>query len=223
MPEPAPLLRRVSQGVRRASLRPIAVGALAEVGLEDRFEHDLRRRLRYAIPHGRDAERALLARGLRYEPPQHRVRSVPAFAQLGLELFEEARHTSPFHGRERLSIDARRAAVRFDPPPCFPQDVTPVDAVIERMEAARSRLLGCLPEPLLESSHFVGGVGPAGVVGPRGPGHALALTSAFGLITAGALPSDRVVRRGHRRYYDPLGLPLRSARFRRRLMRGASP
>lgn len=51
-----------------------------------------------------------------------------------------------------------------------------------------------------------------GVVGPGSPGHALALTSVSDVTKVGALPwcSGRCA---HPRYYDPVGLPLRSARF----------
>ena len=41
------------------------------------------------------------------------------------------------------------------------------------------------------------------------------------VLTAGVLPSLDVIRRRDRRYYDPLGLPLRSAPFRTRLIRHA--
>ncbi len=51
-----------------------------------------------------------------------------------------------------------------------------------------------------------------GVVEPSGPGHALALTSISGVIEVGALPATR-------QYYDPVGLPLRSARFHHWLLR----
>ena len=74
-----------------------------------------------------------------------------------------------------------------------------------------------------EFSHFFVGQLPDGEVGPAGAGHALALTSATCSIKAGALPSDRVLLRGHRQYYGPLGLPLHTARFRLRLIRVASP
>src|SRR6185436_14233825 len=50
-------------------------------------------------------------------------------------------------------------------------------------------------------------------------GHALALSLSTVATTAGTLPSERVIRRAHRRYYDPLGLPLRGARLRLRLIR----
>ena len=78
---------------------------------------------------------------------------------------------------QRLGIDARRAAVPLHPPPCFPQDVTPVDAVVQRMEASSRLPLGRDPQSALQLSHFVDGLAPAGVVGTGLAGHALALTS----------------------------------------------
>ena len=59
---------------------------------------------------------------------------------------------------------------------------------------------------------------PAGVFGPGGPGHALALTSAADVTKVGALPPDGALSR-RLGYYDPAGLPLRSARFHHRLIR----
>src|ERR671932_438494 len=57
-----------------------------------------------------------------------------------------------------------------------------------------------------------------GVVGRGGPRHALALTSVAGVTEVGALPSRRV-HPGDQRYYDPVGLPLRSARLHHWLIR----
>src|SRR5271170_4118192 len=51
-----------------------------------------------------------------------------------------------------------------------------------------------------------------GVVGPGGPGHALALTSVCDVTEVGVLPAPG-------RYYDPVGLPLRSVRFHHWLIR----
>ena len=59
---------------------------------------------------------------------------------------------------------------------------------------------------------------PAGVFGPGGPGHALALTSAAGVTKVGALPPDGALPR-RLGYYHPAGLPLRSVRLRHRLIR----
>ena len=98
-----------------------------------------------------------------------------------------------------------------------------MDAVVQRVEASPRLPLGCPPQPSLESSHFVGGHWPAGVVGPALAGHALALTSRSGSTTAGALPSRGVLLHHVPRYYDPLGLPLRNARLHLRLIRAVSP
>src|SRR2546426_12298012 len=57
-----------------------------------------------------------------------------------------------------------------------------------------------------------------GVIGPGGPGHALALTPISSVTEVGALPSRRVPH-GDPRYYDPVGLPLRSARLHHWLIR----
>src|SRR5688572_13819139 len=91
------------------------------------------------------------------------------------------------------------------------------------MEAATRRPLGRHVEPASELSHFVRRLRPAGVFGSGLAVHALALTPFTDTTTPGTLPSGRVVRRGHLRYYDPLGLPLHSARFRRRLIRATLP
>ena len=70
--------------------------------------------------------------------------------------------------------------------------------------------------------HFAGRVGgrePAGVVGSDGADHALTLTSSARTIKAGVLRSRRLLLHADPHYYDPLGLPLPSARFRHRLIR----
>src|SRR5579863_10160653 len=99
------------------------------------------------------------------------------------------------------------------------------------METTLRMPLGCVTQSVLELLHFVRRLWPAGVVGPSLPGHALALTSATDTTTAGTFPSRRVVLHGVRlrgarlalRHSGPLGLPLRSRRFRRWLIRRASP
>lgn len=50
-----------------------------------------------------------------------------------------------FDTRERLPIDARRAAVRVHPLPRLPQDVTPADPIEQAMEAAFRESLGPVP------------------------------------------------------------------------------
>src|SRR6185295_16964138 len=126
-------------------------------------------------------------------------------------------------GGEGLRIDSRPTAVSPYSPPRFPQDVTPVDAVQQRVETSTRLPLGCRIQTALELSHFVARIAPRGVIGSGLAGHALTLTSAAVTTTAGTLPSGSVVLHPHRRYYDPLGLPLRNARFRLRLIRVALP
>ena len=124
---------------------------------------------------------------------------------------------------ERHRIDARRAAVRLHTPPCFPQDVTPVDAVEQCMKASARLPLGRTPESALQLAHFVDGLASTGVIGTGLAGHALARACAADVAPAGTLRSARVLRRGPRHYYGPLGFPLRRARFRRWLIRAVLP
>jgi hypothetical protein len=91
------------------------------------------------------------------------------------------------------------------------------------MEAPTRCPLGCTTQPPLQSSHFFARPEADGVVRSARGGHSLALTCSDDIIAAGALRSARVVLREHRHYYGPLGLPLRDARFRLRLIRAASP
>ena len=85
-----------------------------------------------------------------------------------------------------------------------------MDVVVQRMEAPSRRPLGCGPQSPLQLSHFVARLTAAGVVRSAPGGHSLALTCSSDATTPGTLPSRGVVRRRHRRYYDPLGLPLRT-------------
>src|ERR1700730_5988580 len=91
------------------------------------------------------------------------------------------------------------------------------------METAARLPLGRTPESALQLAHFVGGLASAGVVGTGRAGHALTRACAADIAPAGTLRSARVLRRGPRHYYGPLGFPLRRARFRRWLIRAALP
>ena len=139
------------------------------------------------------------------------------------EVFEKALDAQLLDGGQRLRIDAGRAAVLPHPSPCFPQDVTPVDAVHQCMEAAARLLLGHTPESTLQLAHVVERLASLGVVGTGPAGHALARACSADIAPAGTLRSARVVRREPRHYYGPLGRPLRRTRFRHRLIRVALP
>ena len=69
----------------------------------------------------------------------------------------------------RLAIDARRAPVPPHPLPRLRQDVTPLDAVVQRVEAASRLPLGRGPQSALQLSHFVAGLRHAGWLGPGVP------------------------------------------------------
>ena len=113
---------------------------------------------------------------------------------------------------------------------CRLQVVTPTSLVLHMHAPARCPL-GCGPELPLQSSHFVAWLIATGVVRSGHAGHSLALTRSTSMTTAGTLPSSRVMPHGLRRlgsrlglqYYDPLGLPLRTARLRLGLIRARSP
>ena len=121
---------------------------------------------------------------------------------------------------ERYRIDARRALVGSYPLPRLQQDVTPADAVVQRMEAPSRVTAWPRPTAVVAVVALCRAAwSPPGWLGPRLGGHSLALTCFDDMTTAGTLPSSRVLRRDHRRYYDPLGLPLRSGRLRLRLIR----
>jgi len=200
------------------------VRARQEVRLEDRLEHDLRRHLRDAIPHRRDAQRPLLAALLLDVLPPHRLRLVPLRPQHGLQLPEEAGHAVLLDVGQGLGIDPGRTVVTSHPLPCHPQNVIPVDAVVQRMETSLRRALGCRPQPTLEVARFGVRRRSDGVGNPiLMPGYALTRGSFLGTVTVGVLSFTGVLLHRHRRYYDPLGLPLHSGRFRPRLIRRASP
>ena len=83
--------------------------------------------------------------------------------------------------------------------------------------------LGSDPKPTLRVAHLIKESEPLGVVGSGLAGHALMRIRAASVPTAGTLPSRCGIRRSDRQYYDPLGLPLPTARFRIPLIRASLP
>src|SRR5690606_5465687 len=192
---------------------------------EDRLDDQLRRHLHHAVPHRRDTQGPLLSIGLRDVTPPDRLRPVLPCLQLGLQLIQESLDAVLLELGQGLFIDPRRALVPPHSLPRLLQDVTPVDAIVQSVEAPIRAPLGRGPQSPSKLSHFVDGlVAPAGVVGPSlSPGHALTLTSVTDLTTAGVPPSGRVVLHDHHRCIDPLGLPLSSATISHSAYSCASP
>ena len=91
----------------------------------------------------------LLSVSFRYVSPLHRKRTILACLQRCFDLRQKRPLASLFDGLDRLGIHPRRAAVTAHPPPCFPQNVTPVDPCPEgaqqRMEPACLTPLGTHP------------------------------------------------------------------------------
>src|SRR5882672_3653863 len=194
-----------------------------EVRLENRLQHQRRRPLLDSVPDGRNAQWSLASVSLRNVPTPHRRGSIRARSQVRAEVFEKSLDPHLLDDGQRHRIDTRRAAVLLDASPRFPQDVTPVDAVHQRVETSARLPLGRTPESALQLAHVVDGLASTGVVGTGPAGHALARARSADVAPAGTLRSTRVVRREPRHYYGPLGFPLRRARFRRWLIRAALP
>ena len=115
--------------LRGVPLRPEAVRTRMKIRFEDRLQHERRRHLRHSVSDCRNPQRSLSAIALRNVPTPHRRGSIRACAQARAKVFEKRLDTRLLDFGQRHGIDARRAAVPLHPPPRFPQDVTPVDAV----------------------------------------------------------------------------------------------
>jgi hypothetical protein len=194
-----------------------------EVRLENRLQHERGRHLRHPVSDRRNPQRSSSSVRLRNVSTLDRARSIAACAQPVAELHKKSLDAVLLDIAERHRIDARRAAVRPHTPPCFPQDVTPADAVHQCMEAPTRLSLGRTPESASQLAHFGHRLASMGVIGAGLAGHALARPCPADVAPAGTLRSARVVRHGPPHYYGPLGLPLRHARFHRWLIRGALP
>src|SRR5205807_3966538 len=151
---------------------------------EDRLNDQLCRHLHHSVSYRRYPKRPLLlAVRLQDVSAPHRLRPIFACLERLLNAPQELLDAARLDIGERLLIDARRTSVGLHPLPRFPQDVTPVDPVIQRVKAPCLAPLGTSPEPALQFSHFV-----FRVVRPHG--HALVLTCASGATKAGLLPSS---------------------------------
>lgn len=150
-----PQLSQGFQGLHGPTLRTESVGMLPEICLEQRFDHELGRHLDDPIPYRWNAQRTLLTIRLGDVSPQHRLRSILACPQVVLDAFQEGFHALLLDARDRLMIDSRRTFVPSYTLPGFPQDVTPVDAVIQSVESSPRSTLGPSPQTALKLSHFV--------------------------------------------------------------------
>lgn len=98
-----------------------------------------------------------------------------------------------------------------------------MEVVVKGVEAPSRGPLGRGPQSSLQVAYFLARRRAAGVVRSALGGHSLARACADDTATPGTLPYRGVVPHRDRRYYDPLGLPLRTPRLRLRLIRARSP
>ena len=139
-PDPQPL-----QGIGGRPLRAETEAAGQEVGLEQRLENELRCLLAHPVFHSGNAQGPLRPVGLGYLHPPHGRRAIPACTQNDGKLTEHPVNAIVLHRRQGHLIDPGRATIGSDPLPRLPQDVAPVDAVIQGVEPPTLRLLGRSP------------------------------------------------------------------------------
>jgi site-specific DNA recombinase len=118
------------QRLGRTALRSKPVRAVFEIRLEDRLEHELRRRLHDAIAHRGDPQRSLRTVRLRDVLAPYRLRPVPSRPKALLQFMEKLRHAFLLDHRQRFAVDAGSPSVHLDPLPRLRQDVTPADPVV---------------------------------------------------------------------------------------------
>jgi len=139
-PDPQPL-----QGVGGRPLRAEPEAAGQEVGLEQGLEDDLGRLLAHPVFHSGNAQGPLRPVGLGYLHPPHRRGAIPTCTEAALQLIQHALDAISLHRGQGHTIDPGRATIGSDSFPRLPQDVAPVDAVIQGVEPPTLRLLGRSP------------------------------------------------------------------------------
>ena len=123
--------------LRGRPLRPEPVRARREVRLEEGFQHDLGRLLGHPVTNRRNAERPLAAIGFRDVHAPGRRGTIRACAQVSLEFGKKPLYPILLlHIRQGDTIHPGGPAVHLHPVPRLPQDVTPVDTVIQGMKPA---------------------------------------------------------------------------------------
>ena len=126
--------------------RPEPVRARKEVRLEHRLQHDLRGLLRHPVADRRDAQRPLTAVWLRDVHAPGGRGTVRALAQGSLKLSQQAPNpVDLLHVRQGDLVHPGGPSVLPDPLPRLPQDVTPVNTVIQGVETPTRGLLGRSP------------------------------------------------------------------------------
>lgn len=140
------------------------VGAVREVGLEDRLAHDLGRGHHDPIADGGDTKRPGLSRlpGLGDVGPPQRLRAIGRRLQISGELIEKPFHSGLFDIGDADAVDARRSLVARHVEPRSLQHITAGDLVIQRVEATLWLLLGAAVQHPLKGSNRTHSLGVTG-------------------------------------------------------------
>jgi DNA invertase Pin-like site-specific DNA recombinase len=120
--------------LRGRPLRAEPIRDRREVGLEDGFQHEFGRLLGHSVADCGDSQRPLTAIWFRDLHPTHRRRAVGTRAKVPGKLVEHPLDPVLLHMCQGDPIHPGRTPVREHPPPRLPQDVTPVDTVIQGVE-----------------------------------------------------------------------------------------
>lgn len=181
-------------GLDRRPLGPEPETASQEVGLEDRFEDQLRRRHDHPISDRRDTKRPGLTRPARLgdvHPPQRR-RPVRARLQPLRQVIEEHADPTRLDSIDRDTIDTRCTPLGTHVAPRTPQDVAAGDVAVHRVETTTGIRLGTAIQHALQSTRGIQTIGLSDGPSPKGT-HQLASLTTTCTDEAGALRSSRVV------------------------------
>jgi hypothetical protein len=147
--DPHPAARkRDPDALERLQRRPPGtepIRDLQKVGLEDRLQHQPGRLLTNPVADRRDPERPHTTTWLRDPHAPDRRGAIPTFTKSTLQLAEHPLDPVLLNLSQRHLIDTSRTPVLTHPPPRLPQDVTPMDPVIQRVKAALRGPLGTCP------------------------------------------------------------------------------
>ena len=146
--EAVPVDERATQHLLRFRGRPTRAKPkrdLQKVGLENGLKHDPRCLLDNPVLDGRDPQRPHTTLGLGDQNPPDRPRAIGPLAQITLQLGQKPLCPVLRHHRQRLSINPGGTLVLLHAPPRLPQDVTPVDPVIQGVKAPTRRPLSGHP------------------------------------------------------------------------------
>src|SRR5664279_5475850 len=116
--------------------------ARQEIGLENRFQDQLRRLLHHPITHSGNTQRPHPAIRFGDLHPPHRRRVIHPLAEVSAQLTQHAVHAVLLHRGQRHPINTGRSTISSHPLPRLHQDVNPADPVEQSMETPTLRLLG---------------------------------------------------------------------------------